>query len=133
MSSSPKITEYIGRIAPPDKTALYMGCSYIPLALGNIFAGIVSGNIYQTLSDKITLTQKEVFARGIELQAISEKITKNEYFRNAAAKMNMNTEQLTQFLWDKYEPSSFWLVVSGIGIAASAILFLYDMFIIKKN
>jgi MFS family permease len=31
MSSSPKITEYIGRIAPSDKTALYMGCSYIPL------------------------------------------------------------------------------------------------------
>jgi len=87
----------------------------------------------ETLSDKITLTQKEVFARGIELQAIGENVTKNDYFRNAAAKMNMNTEQLTQFLWDKYEPSSFWLVVTGIGIAASTILFLYDMFIIKKN
>ena len=133
MSSSPKITEYIGRIAPPDKTALYMGCSYIPLALGNIFAGIVSGNIYQILSDKITLTQKEVFARGIDLQGIGENFTKNDYFRDAAAKMNMNTEQLTQFLWDKYEPSSFWLVVTGIGIAASTILFFYDIFIIKKN
>ena len=34
MTSSPKITEYIGKIAPPGKTALYMGFSFIPLALG---------------------------------------------------------------------------------------------------
>ncbi|MCX6236608.1 MAG: MFS transporter [Bacteroidia bacterium] len=133
MSSSPKITEYIGRIAPPDKTALYIGCSYIPLALGNIFAGIVSGNVYQNLSDKITLTQKEIIARGIDLPAIGEQFTKNDYFRNAATKMQMSNNQLTQFLWDKYHPSSFWFVVLGIGVSASAILFLYDQFIIKKR
>ena len=133
MSSSPKITEYIGRIAPSDKTALYMGCSFIPVAIGNIFAGIVSGNVYQNLSDKITITQKEMAARGIDLPAIGEKFTKNEYFQSAASKMNMNADQLTQYLWDKYEPSSFWFVVLGIGVSASALLFLYDQFIIKKR
>ena len=55
MSSSPKITEYIGRIAPPNKTALYMGCSFIPVAIGYLFAGFVSGNVYQAMSDKISL------------------------------------------------------------------------------
>jgi POT family proton-dependent oligopeptide transporter len=133
MSSSPKITEYIGRIAPSDKTALYIGCSYIPVAIGYIFAGIVSGNVYQNLSDKITLAQKEIAARGIDLPAIGEQFTKNEYFRRVATKMNMNTDQLTQFLWDKYHPSSFWLVVLGIGVTASALLFFYDLFIIKKR
>jgi len=133
MSSSPKITEYIGRIAPSDKTALYMGCSYIPLALGNIFAGIVSGNVYQNLSDKITLTQKEIAIRGIDLPAIGNQFTKNDFFRSAATKMNMSTDQLTQYLWDKYEPSSFWFVVLGIGVASSAILLIYDQFIIKKR
>lgn len=133
MMSSPKITEYIGRIAPSDKTALYMGCSFIPVAIGNIFAGIVSGNVYQNLSDKITLTQKEIVARGIDLPAIGEQFSKNDYFRSAATKMNMNTNQLTQYLWDKYHPSSFWFVVLGIGVTASALLFLYDQFIIKKT
>ena len=133
MSSSPKITEYIGRIAPPDKTALYMGCSYIPLAIGYIFAGIVSGNVYQTLSDKITLTQREIAARGIDLPEIGDTFTKNDFFSTAATKMNMSTDQLTQFLWDKYEPSSFWLVVLGMGVTASALLFLYDQFIIRKR
>jgi POT family proton-dependent oligopeptide transporter len=133
MMSSPKITEYIGRIAPSDKTALYMGCSYIPLALGNIFAGIVSGSVYQSVSDKVTLTQKEIFARGIDIPSIGSQLTKNEYFRSAASKMNMSTDQLTQYLWEKYEPYSFWFIVAGIGITAAAILFLYDQFVIKKR
>jgi proton-dependent oligopeptide transporter, POT family len=30
MAGSPKVTEYIGRIAPKDKIALYMGCAYLP-------------------------------------------------------------------------------------------------------
>ena len=133
MSSSPKITEYIGRIAPADKTALYMGCSFIPVALGSLMAGIVSGNVYQTISDKIMLTQKEVSLRGIDLPSIEGHFTKNDYFISAASKMNMNPDQLTQFLWDKYHPSSFWFVVLGIGVTASALLFLYDQFIIKKR
>ena len=133
MMSSPKITEYIGRIAPADKTALYIGCSYIPVALGNLFAGIVSGNVYQSISDKITLTQKEVIARNIDLPAIGAQFTKNDYFRTAATKMNLTADQLTQLLWDKYHPSSFWIVVAGIGTAASVILFFYDKLIIKKS
>ncbi|MEI6143515.1 MAG: MFS transporter [Mariniphaga sp.] len=133
MSSSPKITEYIGRIAPADKTALYMGCSFIPVALGNIFAGIVSGNVFQNLSDKITLTKKELISRDIDIQSIGEHFTKNDYFNQAALKMKMDNNQLTQYLWDKYNPSSFWLVVLGIGIFASASLFLYDQFIVKKR
>lgn len=133
MSSSPKITEYIGRIAPTDKTALYMGCSFIPLAIGYLLAGVVSGNVYQGISDKITLAEKEVLSRGINLPAIGEKFTKNDYFSTAASKMNMNVDQLTQFLWDKYHPSSFWLVVLGIGLAAAFLLLLYDRYVLKKS
>jgi proton-dependent oligopeptide transporter, POT family len=132
MSSSPKITEYIGRIAPQDKTALYMGCSYIPVAIGYLLAGVVSGNVYQGMSDKITLAQMEVASRGIDLPAIGEKFTKNDFFSTAASKMSMNPDQLTQFLWDKYHPSSFWMVVVGIGFAAAFLLLLYDRYVLKK-
>jgi len=133
MMTSPKITEYIGRIAPSDKTALYIGCSYIPVALGNLFAGLVSGKIYQNMSDKITLTQKESLARNLDLPAIGAQFSKNDYFRTAATKMSMNTDQLTQYLWDKYHPSAFWYVVVGIGLVASVVLFFYDQIIIKRR
>jgi dipeptide/tripeptide permease len=132
MMSSPKITEYIGRIAPSDKTALYIGCSYLPIALGNLFAGLVSGNLYQSMSDKITLTQKEVGSRSLDIPSISSQFSKNDYFQSAATKMNMSVDQLTQFLWDKYHPSSFWMVVTSIGTIAAVMLYIYDRLILKS-
>ena len=133
MSSSPKITEYIGRIAPHDKTALYMGCSFIPVAIGYLFAGIISGNVYQGMSDKITLAQSEATARGFDIPVISQNFTQNDYLKATAEKMGMDMNQLTQFLWDKYEPSSIWIVITGIGIAAAVSLLLYDLLLMKKR
>ncbi len=131
MASSPKITEYIGRIAPPNKTALYMGCSYIPVAIGYLFAGIVSGNVYQAMSDKISLAQREVASRNFQIPAIGEHFSQNDYLYAAAQKMGMDNGQFQQFLWDKYHPSAIWIVISGIGIAAVILLFLYDRLIRK--
>lgn len=133
MSSSPKITEYIGRIAPPNKTALYMGCSFIPVAIGSFFAGIVSGNLYQAISDKVSLAQLEANSQNFGLPAISEHFSQNDYLYAAAAKMNMTNSQFTQFLWDKYHPSSIWMVISGIGLAAVIALFLYDRLVLKTK
>ncbi len=46
MMASPKQKEYTGRIAPPGKVALYMGYFYWCVALGNLFGGILSGQMY---------------------------------------------------------------------------------------
>ena len=43
MASSPKIQEYLGGVAPPDRKALYMGTSFLPIALGHMGAGWLSG------------------------------------------------------------------------------------------
>lgn len=46
MMASPKSKEYTGKIAPPNKVALYMGYFYWCVALGNLFGGILSGQLY---------------------------------------------------------------------------------------
>lgn len=46
MMASPKQKEYTGKIAPPDKVAMYMGYFYWCVALGNLFGGILSGQFY---------------------------------------------------------------------------------------
>ncbi|MDX1702170.1 MAG: MFS transporter, partial [Melioribacteraceae bacterium] len=46
MMASPKSKEYTGKIAPPDKVAMYMGYFYWCVALGNVFGGILSGQFY---------------------------------------------------------------------------------------
>ncbi len=130
MAGSPKITEYIGRIAPPDKKALYMGYSFIPVFIGNVFAGIISGNVYQVMSDKTQFVQQEMATRGITLP---EGLTQDEYFSTAAQNLNMSTPELTDFLWDKYDPSSIWKVLLFIGLFAVVALFFYDKSLRKSE
>lgn len=50
MIASPKSQEYVGRIAPQQKVAMYMGFYFWTIALGNIFGGRLSGELYGTLA-----------------------------------------------------------------------------------
>ena len=52
MMCSPKFSEYIGLMAPPEKKAIYMGYSNIPFAIGWSLAGVLSGILYGNYSDK---------------------------------------------------------------------------------
>ncbi|MGQ1908920.1 MFS transporter [Marinifilum sp. RC60d5] len=130
MAGSPKITEYIGRIAPADKKALYMGYSFIPVFLGNVFAGIISGNVYQEMSDKTVFVKQEVAKRGLE---ISESLSQNEYFTQAAKAMDMNPMELTNYLWTSYNPSKIWYVILAIGLFAVVALYFYDKLLLNKK
>lgn len=124
MAASPKITEYIGRIiAPKDKKALYMGYAYLPLFLGNIFAGFISGNIYQGLSDKNTLASE--LAESKEL-VIDTNLSLSQKFSSIASQLNMSETELTQYLWDKYNPSSIWTIILAIGLISALSLAIYN-------
>jgi MFS family permease len=101
MASSPKFTEYIGRIAPMDKKALYMGTSFLPLGLGHWFAGILSGDLYANIIN-----------RAQEL-------------------MGLNNKELTQYLWDQYHPMNIWMIFSGIAVGTAILLFIYDRLILN--
>jgi dipeptide/tripeptide permease len=46
MMASPKSQEYVARIAPKAKTAMYMGYYFVAMALGYLFSGILSGQLY---------------------------------------------------------------------------------------
>ena len=133
MAGSPKITEYIGRIAPKDKVGLYMGFSYIPMAIGNLLAGFISGYVYQRMADNITLAQKEASIKGFNIPEITEEFTKNDYLSTLATKLNLTSQELTNYLWDTYHPNKIWMVLFSIGLFAVLMLFLYDRFLIRKT
>ena len=130
MAASPKITEYIGRIASPDKKALYMGYSFIPVFIGTIFAGFISGSVYQSISDKHTLLLKEIAQRGL---SISGNLSHNEYFSKAASLMDMTNSELTSYLWETHHPSNIWIVIISIGLVSSLFLWLYNRFLMKDS
>jgi POT family proton-dependent oligopeptide transporter len=131
MASSPKYTEYVGRIAPSDKKALYMGTSFLPIALGHFAAGWISGRPFEVIADKYYLLGRALAEKGIILS--QDGLTQNEYFSKAQSLMNMNSVRLEKYLWDTYHPSNIWFLFAGIAVLGSLLLFLYDKFIIPET
>lgn len=131
MASSPRIQEYIGRIAPKDKVALYMGVSYLPVAGGNVLGGLLSGTLYDSMSDKYIILKTELAERGFATLENMQNMDGALLFKEAMSHLNMSQNQLNQMLYSKYHPGSIWLVFAGIGIGTSLLLFLYNRFILK--
>jgi len=123
MASSPKFTEYVGRIAPADQKALYMGTSFLPIAAAHQLAGWLSGDVYEKIADKIYLVQLEVAKRGISIPEISEEFSKNDYLQMASEKLGMNSSELSNFIWTTYHPSNIWVIYASV--AVSAVVFLW--------
>lgn len=131
MASSPKVQEYLGGIAPPDRKALYMGTAFLPIALGHLGAGWISGKPFEMMADKVFLLKKAVAERGFDIPDISEKFTQTEYVSRAQELFGMDAQQLTRYLWDTYNPSKVWILFASIAVAASIMLFLYDRLILR--
>jgi hypothetical protein len=126
MASSPKYTEYIGRIAPSDKKALYMGTSFLPIAIGHFAAGWISGKPFEVLTDKYYLLSKALADKGLAINP--EGLSQNELFTRAQKLLNMDSSQLEQYLWKTYHPAHIWILFTGIAVLGSLLLFLYDRF-----
>jgi dipeptide/tripeptide permease len=133
MSTSPKTQEYIGKIAPPDKVALYMGYSYLPLAGGHFLAGFLSGSVYSGIADKATLLRTELIARGIAVPEISKTYTLNDFYTQSASLLQMDQKALTTFLWHQYHPYTIWMLYAGIGIGTFIALLLYDRLLMRRK
>jgi MFS family permease len=81
MTCSPKFSEYIGLMAPPEKKAIYLGYSNIPFAIGWFFALLFSGVFYGNYADKYDfgrqyiaqdLGLKEIYVQYVSVQESSE-------------------------------------------------------------
>lgn len=127
MTGSPKITEYIGLIAPKDKVALYMGSSFLPVALGSFFGGLVSGSVYQKMSDKTSFIQQEFTKKGMNID-ISQ-LTQNELFEKIKLEWGMQHTEFTAYLWEKYQPHQIWIVVFGIGFFSVIAMWIYSKYL----
>jgi POT family proton-dependent oligopeptide transporter len=131
MSFSPKILEYIAKLAPSDKAALYMGTYFMPIALGNFFAGLISGRIYEVIADKVVLLEKEVARWGLHIPEISSTFSQQDYMSRAAELMGMDVPELTRYLWLNYNPALFGVILMSLGILTCLALIVYDKIIFR--
>lgn len=133
MASSPRIQEYISRIAPSDKIALYMGYSFLPLAGGNVIGGLLSGTLYGRLSDKYAFLNDYIAENNIQLNGDISSMDGAQIFTQVQTQLNISAEELTLILFNQYNPGTIWIVFASIGIATSLLLIIYNKLLIKHQ
>lgn len=133
MTTNPTFSSFIALISPKGKEALYQGTYFLPVAAGNFLTQFISGNLYEKWSDKLGLLQKEMAQRNIAMPEITDAFTKNQYFTLAEQKLGMGHWELTQMLWETYNPNKIWYVIVGIGFATIIALSVYDKVVIRPK
>ena len=186
MMSSPTVSSFIALITPKGKEGLYQGTYFLPVAASYFVTKFISGDLYQAWSDKLSLLQREMGQRKIDMPQVVSKeefiesgasklnmsisefenqfnlkaenldwaairnsvnsygssnnldvsglnfpFSKNEYFSMAEQKLGMSHWEMTDMLWQTYEPNKIWWVIFAIGIFSVVTLYIYDKMIIK--
>jgi POT family proton-dependent oligopeptide transporter len=122
MLCSPKMSEYLGVIAPADKKALYMGYANIPLAIGWGYGSFIGGQIYARAGEKSGLALRYLS----EVLKVQELPGRPEAFAALTARLGQTPAQVTRLLWDTYDPGSVWVPFALAGIVAAIALFIFN-------
>lgn len=131
MGSSPRIQEYISRIAPKEKVALYMGYGFLPVAGGNLIGGLLSGGLYGKLSDKYAFLRDLLVERGMGSMENLKGIDDAVLFKQSQAQLGLSATELNNLLYTTYHPQTIWIIFASIGISTSILLFVYNRFVLK--
>lgn len=81
--------------------------------------------------------EKEIIAyasdKNIELSGLQFPFSKNEYFALAEQKLQLSHWEMTQMLWEDYNPNKLWYVVCAIGMISIISLIIYHQVVVKKQ
>jgi len=127
MLASPKMKEYLGVIAPPDKKALYMGYANMPLAIGWAYGSFMGGAVYDSMGDKANLALKYL----AEHSGITSGIERTEAFARLQSAINLNASDATTLLWSTYHPYRLWYIFVGIGLTSAVAILIYSFWVKK--
>ncbi len=189
MMSSPTVSSFIALITPKGKEGLYQGTYFLPVGVSYFVTSFISGDLYQKWSDKLSLLQKEMSNRNIEMPEVVTKekfievgaealqmpivdfenqfdlkvegkidwrvvgdnfnefasskeidvshihlpLSKNEYFALAEQKLEMTHWEMTEMLWETYQPNKIWYVIVGIGVFSILTLKAYQKLVIGSD
>ncbi len=133
MTSNPKFSDYIAKISPKGKEALYMGTYFLPISVANFLTKWITGDLYEKYSDKVAIIRKDLATKNIQLPEITNAYTKNDFYTEASEKLQMSQEQMTQHMWDTYHPGNIWYIIAGIGLLTVIGLLIYNAVISRKD
>lgn len=87
MMSSPTVSSFIALITPKGKEGLYQGTYFLPVAASYWVTSFISGNLYQSWSDKLSLLKIEMSKRNIEMPEV---VSKEEFIEKGSNALGMS-------------------------------------------
>jgi MFS family permease len=118
MLSSPKFSEYVGNMAPPNKTAMYLGFSQIPLAVGWTLEGKLGPMMYDHFASKERLSRVMLTDVGWSRERIAE-IPEGEAFRRLVEHLGQPPEVVTRTILSVHDVGRIWWVMGAVGVLSA--------------
>lgn len=132
MLASPKYSEFLGNIAPPDKKAMWMGFSQTPILVGWTIEGKLGPTLYDVFSSKDEFARRMLVERGMSAAQVSHsKLKVGEAFAKLVEVTGQSPEALTRMLHEKHHVGMTWFVFAAIGLLSAAMIFSYGKWVKK--
>jgi hypothetical protein len=130
MLASPKYSEFLGNIAPPDKKAMWIGFSQAPILIGWTLEGKLGPQLYHVFSSKDVFAREMLVERGMDAAQVTEDaLPVGEAFGKLVEFTGESPEALTKALWDANQVATTWWVFAAVGVVAAALIWAYGCWI----
>src|SRR5437867_10666895 len=97
MLASPKFSEFLGNIAPPDKKAMWSGFSQAPILIGWTIEGKLGPELYHIFSSKDIFARQMLVESGLSPAQVTEQaLPVGEAFKKLVEFTGQTPEALTQ-------------------------------------
>jgi hypothetical protein len=133
MLSSPKFSEYIGNFAPPDKKAMYLGFSQMPLAIGWTLEGKIGPTVYGTLGSKDLFARQMLAEQGLPADVAS--VPNGKAFDKLVEVLQQPAWDVTKMLYERHHASiaSVWYIMGAVGIVSAIGIWVYGRWIERSH
>jgi hypothetical protein len=121
MMASPKMSDYLGVIAPEGQKALYMGYSNMPYAIGWTIGSFMGGRIYDAQGDKANLAMRYL----AEHNGMTSGVDRTKAVETLQGVLHIDATAATKLLWSTYQPWRLWIPFALIGVASAIGIWFY--------
>jgi proton-dependent oligopeptide transporter, POT family len=130
MLASPKFSEFLGNIAPPDKKAMWIGFSHVPILMGWAIEGKLGPQLYHIFSAKDEFARQMLVDRGLSPGQVTEQaLPIGEAFKKLVEVTGDSPAHLTQLLYQSHHVGLTWYVFAAIGVASAIMIYAYGRWI----
>ncbi len=130
MLSSPKSSEFIGNIAPPDKVGMYLGFTQFPIGIGWTLEGMIAPRLYDIFSSKDHFSRELLEQMGMNAEQVAA-IPQGEAFQRLVEFSGQPAQELTQRLYETHTVGMGWYIMGVVGIITCIGLYLYSRWIYR--